>query len=550
MPPSLDELIDEKHPVRTVAQVIDQLDIDALMKKFKGGGASSYHPRMLLKILVYAYIGNIYSSRRIEAACKENIHFMWLAGMGRPDHNTINRFRSERLRNVLQEVFAQVVLLLADAGNLSLKEVFTDGTKIEANANRYTFVWGKAIKTSRERIKGQLKELWAHAQTVAADELGDDTPPDFDKIDPVHVKGTIDRINEAIKDKPVPKEVRAKLNYAKKNWADKLDRYEAQEQVLDGRNSYSKTDTDATFMRMKEDHMGNGQLKPGYNLQVSTNNQYIVNYSIHHNPTDTTTLPAHIDGHKGLYKETPGVVVADAGYGSEQNYGYLEANGIEAYVKHGYFDRDQKAEAGKGRKNATADKRPFTPEKLYYDAARDRYICPMGQPMDKIWEGEQRSDAGHKRIISKYRARNCEGCPLRGACHRSKTDRTIEASHEGKRLKQEAVERLRSEKGVAYRKKRCWDVEPVFANLKQNKGFRRFMLRGKEKVLIETGLLALAHNLKKKTAPKGHFFALWAYQIPQAPTMYFAKLISNYIKYKKGRYRDFTSETASFFYFF
>src|SRR5690606_5347497 len=134
----------------------------------------------------------------------------------------INRFRSERLRHVLQEVFSQVVLLLADAGHLSLKEVFTDGTKIEANANRYTFVWGKAIKTSRERIKSQLKELWAYTQKVAAEELTDDTPPDFDKIDSTQVKETINRINDAIKDKPVTKEVKSKLSYAKKNWADKL----------------------------------------------------------------------------------------------------------------------------------------------------------------------------------------------------------------------------------------------------------------------------------------------------------------------------------------
>ena len=500
LPPSLDELIDPQHPVRVVAQVIDQIDIDALMKKYKGGGASSYHPRMLLKTLVYAYISNIYSSRRIEAACKENIHFMWLAGMNKPDHHTVNRFRSERLRHVLQEVFSQVVLLLAEAGHLSLKEVFTDGTKMEANANRYTFVWGKAIKTSRERIKTQLKELWAYTQKVAAEELSDDTPPDFDKIDSTQVKETIDRINEAIKDKPVSKEVKAKLGYAKKNWAGKLDQYEAQEQILAGRNSYSKTDTDATFMRMKEDHMGNGQLKPGYNLQISTNNQYIVNYSIHHNPTDTLTLPAHIDQHKELYRELPDKVVADAGYGSEQNYSYLEASGVEAYVKHSYFDKEQKALANSHRKNAAKDTKPFTTDKLYYNEAADHYMCPMGQVMNNIWEGEQNTKGGYKRMISKYRAQHCEGCPLRVGCYKGKGDRVIEVSHEGQRLKQQAVERLRSERGIALRKKRCWDVEPVFANLKQNKGFRRFMLRGNEKVLIEAGLLAIAHNLKKKAA--------------------------------------------------
>ena len=500
LPPSLDELIDQRHPVRTVAQVIDQIDTSALMKKYKGGGASSYHPSMLLKTLVYAYISNIYSSRKIEAACKENIHFMWLAGMNKPDHHTVNRFRSERLRHVLQEVFSQVVLLLADAGQLSLKEVFTDGTKIEANANRYTFVWGKAIKNSRERIKTQLKELWAYSQKVAAEELTDDTPPDFDKIDSTQVKEAIDRINESIRDKPVSKEVKAKLSYAKKNWADKLDQYEAQEQILAGRNSYSKTDKDATFMRMKEDHMGNGQLKPGYNLQISTSNQYIVNYSIHPNPTDTLTLPAHIDQHRELYKELPEVVVADAGYGSEQNYSYLENNGVEAYVKHSYFDKEQKALANSHRRNAAKDTKPFTTDKLYYNEAQDHYICPMGQVMNKIWEGEERTKSGYLRTGSKYRAQSCAGCPLRVGCHKGKGNRVIEVSHEGQRLKRAAVERLRSDRGIALRKKRCWDVEPVFANLKQNKGFRRFMLRGKEKVLIETGLLAIAHNLKKIAA--------------------------------------------------
>ncbi len=492
LPPSLDELIDQKHPVRTVSEVIDKIDIDVLVKRYAGGGVSSYHPRMLLKVLVYAYVSNIYSSRKIEAACKENIHFMWLAAMNKPDHHTINRFRSERLRYVLREVFSQVVTLLAEAGQLTLKEVFTDGTKIEANANRYTFVWGKAIKTSRERIKEQLKELWAYSQKVAKEELTDPTPPDFDKIDAQKVTETIAQINDALKDEPVSKEIRQKLNYAAKNWPSNLEKYEQQEKILDGRNSYSKTDTDATFMRMKEDHMRNGQLKPGYNLQISTNNQYIVNYSIHPNPTDTTTLPSHIDQHKELYNQVPKVVVADAGYGSEQNLQYLEQREVEAYVKHNYFDKDQHI--------PKTDKKPFTPDKLFYNKNKDVYICPMGQVMEKVWDGVQKSENGFERKISKYKAHNCEGCPLRVVCHKSKANRTIEISHEGNRLKEAAVARLKSEQGVAYRKKRCWDVEPVFANLKQNKGFRRFMLRGKEKVAIEAGLLAIAHNLKKKTA--------------------------------------------------
>jgi transposase len=211
IPPSLDEMIDDNHPVRIVNQVIDQIDIDPLFAKFKGGGTSSYHPRMLLKVVVFGYLSNIYSSRRMEAALKENIHFMWISGMNTPDHKTINRFRSERLKGVLKQVFGKVVELLVAEGLVNLKEVYIDGTKIESKANRYTFVWGKAIKTNKERIKKQLEELWDYTQQVAQEELQDTTPTTFEQIDSQKVADTISKINEALKDKPVSKKVSQKL---------------------------------------------------------------------------------------------------------------------------------------------------------------------------------------------------------------------------------------------------------------------------------------------------------------------------------------------------
>jgi transposase len=192
--------------------VLEKIDIEPLLKKYSGGGSGSFHPRMLLKVLVFSYINNNYSSRKIEAALKENIHYMWLSGMSTPDHNTINRFRSDRLKEVLRQVFTQVVLLLSQEGLLNIKELYTDGTRIEANANRYAFVWGKAIKTSKERIKKQLDELWQYAQNVSAAELTDTDPSGFDKIDADKVERTIEQINEALKDKPVSKQVRQNLN--------------------------------------------------------------------------------------------------------------------------------------------------------------------------------------------------------------------------------------------------------------------------------------------------------------------------------------------------
>jgi transposase len=489
-PPSLEDMIATNHPVRVVSEVIDSIDVDVIIKKYKGGGTTSYHPRMLLKVLVYGYLNNIYSSRKIEACVKENIYFMWLAGMSQPDHHTINRFRSERLRNILKEVFAQIVLLLVESGHVSLQEIYTDGTKIESVANRYSFVWGKAIKTSRERIKQQLKELWSYTQKIAADEKGDDTPPDFDKIDSREVKATIEKIDAALKDTEVSKEVKQKLNYAKKHWPSKLRQYKKQEKILAGRNSYSKTDTGATFMRMKEDHMKNGQLKPGYNAQLSTNNQFVVNYSVHPNPTDTKTLIPHLEQYKRLYNTMPRVQVTDAGYGSEENYQYLHGQGVEAYIKPTDFDSKQKR---------NYQPNPFATENLEYNAAKDEYSCPAGKPMKPI--GIQRKkQRGLLKTYSLYQARGCKNCPLREACHKQKGNRVISVNHKGRKLRQQAHQRLKTEKGIYYRKKRPADVEPVFANIKHNKHFKRFLLKGIDKTEIEWGLLCIAHNLKKIAA--------------------------------------------------
>ena len=428
LPPSFDELIANNHPVRTVSEVIERLDLSGLINAYKGGGTSSHHPRMLLKILVYGYLCNIYSSRRLEEATRQNIHFMWLAGMTKPDHNTINRFRSERLKDELKHIFTQIVLLLEKEGLVNLQTAFVDGTKIEANANRYTFVWGKAIKKSKERIARQLEELWDFTQTIAAREMKDTKPIEFKAITKRKVERLVNRIDRVLRAKKVPSKVRQKVSYAKKNWPESLKRYSQFEKILKKRNSFSKTDQDATFMRMKEDHMRNGQLKPAYNLQISTHNQFILHYSLHSNPGDTKTLKPHLKSFETQYRRVPREMVADAGYGSAQNYRMLKRKKIAPFVKYGYFDREQKAKA----RNKRVESRIIDPKIL--------------------------------------------------------------------KLYTEVSNLLNSERGIKLRKQRAHDVETVFAQIKNNKGFRRYSLRGIDKVEIETGLLAIAHNLKKKVA--------------------------------------------------
>jgi len=384
LPPTLGDFIEEKDPVRVINRIIESVDLKLLLEKYPGGGCPAYHPRMMLKLLVYAYMRNIYSSRRIEEFGRNDIRFMWLIGTNCPD-----------------------------------------GTKIESAANRYTFVWGKAMQTSIGRIAEQINELWAYAESVTKQELQDTAPVTYQ---------------------------------------------------------------DATFMRMKEDHMLNGQLKPAYNVQISTNEQFITNYTIHQSSTDTGTYKQHMDTFKEMYGTYPDTAVADAGYGSEENYVYAQEKGMETFIKYNYFHKEQS-------KNWKND--PFRSSHFHYNPEQNCFYCPMGQAMRHIGDRKQKTTSGFEQTISRYQAQNCEGCPLRGSCHQSSGDRIIDVNHNLNKLRDREREKLMSEEGLRHRSQRPQDVEATFGNLKSNKGFKRFHLRGLKNVETEFGLLAMAHNLAK-----------------------------------------------------
>ncbi len=289
---------------------------------------------------------------------------------------------------------------------------------------------------------------------------------------------------------------KAKFRYIKNNFSQNLDKYEKQEDILAQRNSYSKTDPDATFMRMKDDHMQNGQLKPGYNVQVSSESQFVIHYTLHQTANDLNTLKPHINTFNYLYEFLPEQLTADAGYGSEENYEFLEQKKIETYVKYNSFDKEQGILKSK-RKKINED---FHRDKLYYNQEQDQYICPMGQTMKKTGGRKRKTKSGFLQNSSIYSAHNCQGCPLRGACFKAKGNRIVERNHTLERYKEKARRNLLSEIGELKRRQRTADVEPVFAHIKSNRNFKRFTHKGIEKAELEFGLHALAHNLRKKSA--------------------------------------------------
>ncbi|MEZ4991721.1 MAG: IS1182 family transposase [Saprospiraceae bacterium] len=498
LPPSLGDLIPANHLVRLVNVAIEGLDLEPILNTYEGGGSSAYHPRMLLKALVYGYIEKLYSSRKIEKALKENICFMWLCGMQQPDHNTLNRFRKGQLKNTVKDVFAQVLLLLIDQGHVNLEEYHVDGTKMESVANRYTFVWAKNVARYKasvlEKVAAlvdQIEQSNEEAEAAAQEQTKPGTSPIADSE---ALAQTIDRLNEQLATElGKNKQLKKKLDKLEKEHLPKLRQYEEQERKLDGRSSYSKTDPDATFMRMKDDHMKNGQLKPGYNVQIGTEDQFIVNYTIHQSTVDAPVFVEHMDNTKsllaGIDQSMPQRIGGDAGYGYEQNYDYLEAEGLGNYLKYpGFFQEQQK----KYQQN------PFLVANLYYNPEQDCYICPMGQRLSYWYTGKEQKKSGYQATYRVYRARRCDGCPLRGQCYKAKQNRRIIRMNQNlNRHRQQARDNLWSLRGIRMRKKRGVDVEPVFGHIKACRSFRRFMLRSLAKVNIEFGLLAIAHNIKK-----------------------------------------------------
>lgn len=488
-PFNFDTLVEENHPARLIDTLIEKLDIISIINTYKGGGTSSYHPRMLLKVLIFGYLNNLFSSRKIEKALKENVYFMWLSGQSFPDFRTINNFRGQRLKGKIEDIFKQVVLILVDSGVISLKEIFTDGTKIESVANRYTFVWKGSVEKNKEKLEKKIQIILNEIDlTIKEDAQEKEEIQQTACLTSAELEAKVQEINKNLKNKDVSKPVKKKVEELQTKFLPKLREYELHLNIMGDRNSYSKTDPDATFMRMKEDHMKNGQLKPAYNIQLSTEKNFITNFSSHQNPGDTATFIPHLESFNEKYEHYPERDIADAGFGSAENYEFLDNNKIENYVKFNYFHKEQ-------TKKFRTDISKV--ENLYYNDKDDYYICPMGQKMLPIGTRQRETDLGYKYEVTIYQARNCNGCPLRGACHKQKDTRKIEVNKKLNKYKQKARENLNSELGIELRRRRNSEVEQTFGQLKGNKGFKRFLLKGLPKVSIEIGLLSIAHNFQK-----------------------------------------------------
>jgi hypothetical protein len=302
------------------------------------------------------------------------------------------------------------------------------------------------------------------------------------------LESKLQEVQQALVENPDNKPLKKAAKLLEKDFLPRARKYEDQERKLAGRNSYSKTDPEATFMRLKDDPLGNGQLKAAYNVQLGTENQFVVGFSLHQQAGDANCLVPHLEGVKCGLGHLPKKVNGDAAYGSEENYAYLEQEQVGNYLKFGGFDREQK-------KRYQPD--PFKAENMPYDPERDQFTCPHGKRLLYRWTEHRKTSNGYATERRVYECESCQECPLKEKCTRAAGNRQVRVSFQLWAYRQQARENLRSEEGQRLRSQRGVDVESVFGRVKEDWGFRRFLLRSLAKVSVEWGLLSMAHNLAK-----------------------------------------------------
>ena len=493
-PQRIDRDIPKDDPVRILKSVIESLDLSGFKKLYHERGRSPYHPKMMLMVILYSYMNNVYSCRKIEKLLYRDIYYIWLSGYQKPDFATINRFRN-RVKNEIGHIFTLLVLILVEKGFVTLEVEYLDGTKIESKANKYTFVWRKSVERNREKLLEKIRVLLQQIN----EQMAQDKAADVDTLEltPQTLCEISKEFKEALGSEPEAKTKEEKAAQRGKNkmfkelerHGEKLAEYNSRLEQMEGRNSISKTDPSATFMRMKEDAMCNGQTKPGYNLQISSENQFITDFALFPNPTDTLTFIPFLGSFPGRYGRFPKRVVADSGYGSEENYRFMDEAGIEGFVKYNRFHLEH-------RPRYKPD--TFHPDSLYYNEEGDYYICPMGQRMSRTGTVQTRTEGGYISQSACYRAIRCKGCPLRCLCYKAKANqRAIRVNHRLNSYKRKACELLTSEEGIKERGRRCIEPEAVFGQMKSNMAYRRFRHMGKDKVVMDFTFFAIAFNIKK-----------------------------------------------------
>lgn len=471
-----------------VHNIVEEMNLNFLNSVYaKKGRKPAVEPVAMLKVLVFAYLNRKYSARDIEDACKYDIRFRWILNNKKaPDHVTINRSRN-KLYPFVDEILAQLVNLLVEKEEVDLKSIYIDGTKLESNANRYTFVWKKSILKYQERLIEKISKYFNITKKLSEKECSTLVSDEFENIkntcnsqDIVFVYGSGNRKTEEQRKYELLEE-----------WLDKLSKYKNHLDLMGERNSYSKTDNDATFMRLKDDHMKNGQLKPAYNIQCATNGGYVVDIEGFSNPADMRTLPPFMDILIRKYDAKIDRIVADSGYESEENYLYLKEKQIKPFIKPSNYEIKKKRKY----KNDISRK-----ENMNYCKVENHYICHNNKKLEFEKVVYRKNNYGFKSESKVYLCKDCANCTYCDDCIKYKNKsglKRIYVSERFEALRKESEDNITTKEGITERLNRSIQAEGIFSYIKSAMNYSRFSHRSMKKIIAEMKLLSFAINIKK-----------------------------------------------------
>ena len=497
IPVDLEKIIEITDPIYTFNEIMDKIDLTKYyVGRYSRYGRPSYDGEKLLRVALFAFMENGYASlRNIEKLCKTDIRYIWLLdGEKAPTYATISNHLKNYIGENMQNLFIDINKQLFESEGVDLNTLYIDGTKIEANANKYTWVWKKSCLTNRDKVFAKLTELIREINSNILSFFGV-------KIE-TREEYAIEYLEEVIRrfssltgtgDTCVRGKGHHRTDEQRQydklcEYLGRLKKYAQSIEICgDSRNSYSKTDRDATFMRIKRDYMGNDQLLPAYNMQIGVCDEYIAVVDAKQYASDTDCFVPLMEKFKASYGTYPKYPVADAGYGSYNNYLFCEQNGIEKYMKFTMYEKETK--------NAKYRDDPYRAVNFKRDE-KGQLICPEGRKFEHLYDKHIRGNQ-YGRMEEIYKCESCEGCPRKSECTKSSGDRFVHLNRELTEIHCEVLANLKSELGITLRTNRSIQAEGTFGSIKWNRSYKRAQRRGIESIILEFTLISIGFNLYK-----------------------------------------------------
>lgn len=497
LPLEIEKIIETTDEVYTFCEVMEHIDLRKyLAVKESRTGRKRYDSEVLLKVILFAFMENGYVSvRQIEKLCKTDIRFMYLLQENRPpSHMTIDNFMKQCLLENIEDIFNEINSYIFDMENVDTEHIYIDGTKITANANRYSWVWKKSSIKSRSRTFKKISVLLEEInKTISYCKVKFGIREEYaieylEEIISDYCKVTGFNPSAAVYGKGHRKSTEQRYYDRLCEYTEALKKYAKHIRICgEGRNSYSKTDNSATFMRVKRDYMGNDQLLPAYNLQLGICDEYIAVYDVKQYASDMDCFVPLMDKYNNTYGKYPMYPVADAGYGSFNNYLYCEEHNMKKYMKFTMFKKEN--EDTEYREN------PYRAVNFKINE-NGKPVCPNEKEFNYLYSKPIKGNK-YGRTQEYYQCEDCTECSQKEKCCKCEGNRIIRLNEELTGFHQEVLNNLNSTKGALLRMNRSIQAEGAFCSIKWNRSYTRARRRGLKGLIFEISMISCAFNLHK-----------------------------------------------------